>query len=126
MLNTFRDSTVYTCRKGEEAEVRVSVLIPPPLPSKKSSWRNLILKLSFKSIPHILPNRNFSWSKYATSGSRIWSRGGPRNFFRDFADVAKQSRVSEARQYWPGSRARLRALEALAFLTVKYAFSHFS
>ena len=62
-----------------------------------------------------------------TSGSSIWSRGGgPRNFFRDFADVAKRSQASEASQYWPGSRARLRALEALAFLTIKYAFSHFS
>ena len=52
--------------------------------------------------------------------------GGLRNFVRDFADVAKWSRASEASQYWPGSRARLRALEALAFLTLKYAFSHFS
>ena len=37
----------------------------------------------------------------------------------------KRSRASEASQYWRGSRARLRALEALAFLTLKYAFSHF-
>ena len=51
--------------------------------------------------------------------------GGPRNFVRDFADVAKQSRASKASQYWPGSRVCLSALEALAFLTVKYAFSHF-
>ena len=62
----------------------------------------------------------------STSGSRIWSRGGPRKFLRDFADIEKQSQASKASQYWPGSRARLRALEALAFLTVKYAFSHFS
>ena len=26
-----------------------------------------------------------------SSGSRIWSRGGPRIFFRDFADIAKRS-----------------------------------
>ena len=58
--------------------------------------------------------------------SEARSRGGPRNFSRDFADVVKQSQVSEASQYWPGSRARLRALEVLAFLTLKYAFSHFS
>ena len=31
-----------------------------------------------------------------SSGSRIWSRGRPRIFFRDFADVAKQSPVSKA------------------------------
>ena len=61
-----------------------------------------------------------------TSGFRIWLRGGPHNFFRDFADVAKRSRASEVSQYWPGSRACLRALEAHAFLTLKYAFSHFS
>ena len=68
-----------------------------------------------------------AWNKVGiTSGSRIWSRGGARIFCRNFADVAKRSRASEASQYWPGSRARLRALEALAFLTLKYAFSHFS
>ena len=62
-----------------------------------------------------------------TSGSSIWSRGGgTRNVFRDFADVAPLSQASEASQYWLGSRACLRALEALAFLTIKYAFSHFS
>ena len=61
-----------------------------------------------------------------TSWSSIWSRGGPRNFFWDFADVLKRSRASEASQYWPGSRACLKALEAFAFLTIRYAFSHFS
>ena len=54
-----------------------------------------------------------------------FGRGG-RIFFRDFADVAKRSQVSKVSQYWPGSRTCLRALEALAFLTLKYAFSHFS
>ena len=61
-----------------------------------------------------------------SSGPRIWSGGRPKIFIRVFADVAKRSRASEASQYWPGSRAHLRALEALAFLTLKYAFSHFS
>ena len=36
-----------------------------------------------------------SMQQQHTSGSRIWSRGGgPRNFFQDFADVAKWSQVS--------------------------------
>ena len=61
----------------------------------------------------------------STSGFRIWSRG-PRNFVWDFADKAKWSQASKVSQYWPGSRACLTALEALAFWTVKYAFSHFS
>ena len=56
-----------------------------------------------------------------TSRSMIWSR----NFFRDFANVVKQSQVSEASQYWWGSRAQLKALEVLVFLTLKYAFSTF-
>ena len=60
-----------------------------------------------------------------SSGSRIWS-GGAKHFFRDFADVAKRSQASEASRHCPGSRACLRALEALAFLTLKYSFSHFS
>ena len=42
-------------------------------------------------------------------------QGGAKNFSRDFADVAKRSWASEVSQYWPGSRACLRALEALAF-----------
>ena len=40
------------------------------------------------------------------------------------ADVAKRSCVSEASNLRPGSRARLRALEAFGFLMLKYAFSH--
>ena len=54
-----------------------------------------------------------------------FGQGGPRNFFRDFADIANWSWVSKASQYWLGSRACLRALEALAFLTLKYAVSTF-
>ena len=45
-------------------------------------------------------NSQFSPNDWAvieqfSSGSRNWSRGGPRNFFRGFADAAKRSRVSE-------------------------------
>ena len=47
--------------------------------------------------------------------------GAPEILSEIFTDIAKQSQASEACQYWWGSRA----LEALAFLTVKYAFSHF-
>ena len=39
------------------------------------------------------------WSKkpwIVSSGSTIWSRGGPRIFFRDFANVAKRSPASKA------------------------------
>ena len=57
-------------------------------------------------------------------GSRIWSRGGPQLLRPKVADVAKRSRASEASILWPGSRARLRALEAFGFLMLKYAFSH--
>ena len=57
-------------------------------------------------------------------GSRIWSRDGPQVLRLKVADVAKRSRASEARNLWPGSRARLRALEAFGFLMLKYTFSH--
>ena len=43
---------------------------------------------------------------------------------REVADIAKRSCASEASKLWPGSRARLRALEAFGFLMLKYAFSH--
>ena len=57
-------------------------------------------------------------------GSRIWSRGGPQLLRPKVADIAKRSRTSEASILRPGSRARLRALEAFGFLMLKYAFSH--
>ena len=78
------------------------------------------------SIERLWNNMQAILSAIFTSGSKSWSRGGPQTFFRDFANIAKWSWASEASQYWPGSRACLRALEALAFLTLKYAFSHFS
>ena len=52
--------------------------------------------------------------------------GAPENVARIFSDVAQRSGASEASVNGPGSRARLRALEALAFLSFKYAFSWFS
>ena len=76
-------------------------------------------------------NRTPSCEKYPLADP-AFGEGGPRNFFQDFADIAKQSQASEVElgkrnePIWVGSRARLRALEALAFLTIKYAFSHFS
>ena len=57
-------------------------------------------------------------------GSRIWSRGGPQLPRPKVADVAKRSRASGASPKRPGSRARLRALEAFGFLMFKYAFSY--
>ena len=57
-------------------------------------------------------------------GSRIWSRGWPQLLRPKVADIAKRSCASEASILWPGSRARLRALEAFGFLMLKYAFSH--
>ena len=42
--------------------------------------------------------------------------GGPQLLRPKIADVASN--------LWPGSRARLRALEAFGFLMLKYAFSH--
>ena len=93
----------------------------------------------------------FHFHTVCTSGSKIWSRGPPINFFWDFADVAKWSWASEwvSLKYafshfsWyfffknlllfaytflckPGVWGPLRAPEAVILLTVKYAFSHFS
>ena len=50
-------------------------------------------------------------------------RGGPKFFWPIFADSAQQSCANEVSPYWPGSRAHLRALEALGFFITKYAFS---
>ena len=51
-------------------------------------------------------------------------KGGPQLLRPKVADIAKRSRASEASILRPGSRARLRALEAFGFLMLKYAFSH--
>ena len=53
-----------------------------------------------------------------------FGQGGAQLLRPKVADVAKWSRMSEASILWPGSRARLRALEAFGFLMLKYAFSH--
>ena len=51
-------------------------------------------------------------------------KGGPQLLRPKIANVAKWSRTSKASNLWPGSRVRLRALEAFGFLMLKYAFSH--
>ena len=51
-------------------------------------------------------------------------KGGAQLLRPKVADVAKRSPASEASNLRPGSRARLRALEAFGYLMLKYAFSH--
>ena len=51
-------------------------------------------------------------------------KGGAQLLRPKIANVAKQSCASEMSILRPGSRARLRALEAFGFLMLKYAFSH--
>ena len=51
-------------------------------------------------------------------------KGGPQLLRPKVADIAKRSHTSEVSNLRPGSRARLRALEAFGFLMLKYAFSH--
>ena len=64
-------------------------------------------------------------SKVTAVADPGFGQGGAKKFSRRFCRRSEAER-SEASQHWPGSRAHLRALEALAFLTLKYAFSHFS
>ena len=77
-----------------------------------------------KGLLSILRHFNYVNLSHIRCGSRIWSRGGPQLLRPKVADIAKRSRASEASILWPGSRARLRALEAFGFLMLKYAFSH--
>ena len=57
-----------------------------------------------------------------SSKFRIWSRGAQKNFLRFY----RYSKVELGEQSEPIlAGGCLRALEALAFLIVKYAFSHF-
>ena len=53
-----------------------------------------------------------------------FGQGGPQLLRPKVANIAKWSCASEASILRPGSRARLRALEAFGFLMLKYAFSH--
>ena len=59
-------------------------------------------------------------------GSRIWSIWGPQKICPRFCERGEVESASKVSQYWQGSRTYHRALEALAFLTVKYVFTHFS
>ena len=51
-------------------------------------------------------------------------QGGPQVLRPKVADVAKWSHAREVSNLRPGSRARLRTLEAFGFLMLKYTFSH--
>ena len=53
-----------------------------------------------------------------------FGQGGAQLLRLKVADIAKRSRASEVSILRPGSRDRLRALEAFGFLMLKYAFSH--
>ena len=54
------------------------------------------------------------------------SGGVPNNFSGQVIDGAKRSHVNKVSFNGPGSRACLRALEALGFFFAEYAFSLFS
>ena len=82
-----------------------------------------------------MPKLYFSWKKLMGAvTSRLYELrnsypgfgqgGGPQLLRPKVADIAKRSRASEASILRPGSRARLRALEAFGFLMLKYTFSH--
>ena len=84
---------------------------------------SFIILLSTRVIYVIIHTKYMSDNRFRC-GSRIWSRGGPQLLRPKVADIAKRSHASEASILRPGSRARLRALEAFGFLMLKYAFSH--
>ena len=86
-------------------------------------WSGLRLWLKFPCSLPWWPDIRKETACYRC-GSRIWSRGGPQLLRLKVADIAKRSRANEASILRPGSRARLRALEAFGFLMLKYAFSH--
>ena len=71
----------------------------------------------FITVVPELKNYKIPKSHMSGVGRLLAVKRGPRNFFRDFADIAKWSQASKANQY---------QLEGLAFLTLNYAFSHFS
>ena len=80
-------------------------------------------KIPTPPIDPIIKDFSFYYCK-SRCGSRIWSRGRPQLLRLKVPNVTKRSRVSKASILQPGSRARLRALEAFGFLMLKYAFSH--
>ena len=75
------------------------------------------------SLENVLQLRSF-WCHNSGADPGFGQGGGPQLQRPKVADVAKRSRASEASNMRPGSRARLRALEAFGFLMLKYAFSH--
>ena len=63
----------------------------------------------------------------------VWSladpafgQGGPQKFFPKFCQCIKAELGKLSEPISAGVKGLPRALEALAFLTIKYAFSHFS
>ena len=87
-----------------------------------------VLKRVKVSSVHKIPNNGSQYHKLPCliSGADpgFGQGGGPQLLRPKVADVVKWSCASEASILRPGSRARLRALEAFGFLMLKYAFSH--
>ena len=73
------------------------------------------LNLDFKSV-----SCHFQWR------TQDWGQGGPKLFSGKVADRVKQSRANKVSFHGLGSRAHLKALEALGFFFVEYAFFLFS
>ena len=90
----------------------------------KSILEDACIKLGKWIWLHVVNVRIPSEMSVSRCGSRIWSRGGPQLLRPKVADVVKRSRTSKASILQPGSRGRLRALEAFGFLMLKYAFSY--
>ena len=80
--------------------------------------------LIFLTVGQLLWSHEQEVKSYTQVRIQDLVKGGPQLLRPKVADVAKRSRVSEASILRPGSRARLRALEAFGFLMLKYAFSH--
>ena len=61
-----------------------------------------------------------------SGGHRILVEGGTKIFLIKFPDIVQRSPVNKVSFNRPGSRAHLRALEAIGFFFAEYAFSLFS
>ena len=87
---------------------------------------NFCLKVKVSKVCGLPGFKAFSQLNLASyrGGSRIWLRGAE-FFWPIFVDSMQQSCANKVSSYWLGSRAQLRALEALGVFITKYVISPF-
>ena len=96
-----------------------------PNPAWNAECESIFLPDMKANSPAKKRNSSATLSRSLTSSEIINAKKEQEENQIQKAEAAEERNANEMSPYWPGSRARLRALEALGFFITKYASSPF-